>query len=193
MTAMWKTILGIIVLGISLSACAGKGIATSQTPANQNSAGSLKFSAPGEWIPEKTTSSMRVAQYKLPKAEGDTEDGSLVIFYFGQGQGGTAAANIDRWVNQMQQPDGGSSKERAKESSQTINGLKVDTVDITGTYTAEMAPGSGTFHNSPNFRMRAAVVETPKGSYFIKLVGPEKTVNNQAQPFETFLKSLEFK
>src|SRR5258705_7964919 len=169
MTTMWKTILVVSVLAFTLGACASKGAANSQTPSSQNSGGTLKFSAPAEWIAEKTTSGMRVAQYKLPKVAGDEEDGSLVIYYFGQGQGGTAAANIERWVNQMQQPDGKSSKDRAKESSQTINGLKVDTVDISGTYTAEMAPGSGTFHNKPNFRMRAAVVETPKGSYFIKL------------------------
>jgi hypothetical protein len=193
MTAMWKSILAIIVFGFSLAACAVPGTATSQTPSAQSSTGTLKFSAPAEWVAEKATSSMRVAQYKLPKVAGDEEDGSLVIYYFGQGQGGTAAANIERWVNQMKQPDGGSSKGRAKESSQVINGLKVDTVDISGTYTAEMAPGSGTFQNKPNFRMRAAVVETPKGSYFIKLVGPEKTINNQDQPYATFLKSLEFK
>ena len=182
-----------MVVAFCLSACASKGTATSQTPNTQNSTGNLTFTAPSDWVSEKATSSMRVAQYKLPKVAGDEDDGSLVIYYFGQGQGGTAAANIDRWVNQMQQPDGGSSKDRAKQNTQTINGLKVETVDISGTYTAEMAPGSGTFNNKPNFRMRAAVVETPKGSYFIKLVGPEKTINNQDQPFATFLKSLEFK
>jgi hypothetical protein len=57
---------------------------------------------------------MRVAQYKLPKAEGDTEDGSLVIYYFGQGQGGGTAANIERWINQMKQPDGSDSKAKQK-------------------------------------------------------------------------------
>ena len=193
MRAMWKTGFALIVVAFCLGACASKGTAISQTPNTQNSTGNLTFTAPSDWVSEKTTSSMRVAQYKLPKVAGDEDDGSLVIYYFGQGQGGTAAANIDRWINQMQQPAGGSSKDRAKQNTQTINGLKVATVDISGTYTAEMAPGSGTFNNKPNFRMRAAVVETPKGSYFIKLVGPEKTINNQDQPFATFLKSLEFK
>jgi len=193
MTAMWKPILGIIMFGFILAACASHGVATSQTSSTQSSDGSLKFSAPAEWISEKPTSNMRIAQYKLPKVAGDQEDATLVVYYFGQGQGGTSAANIERWVNQMQQPDGGQSKDRARESSQTINGLKVDTVDISGTYTAEMAPGSGTFNNKPNFRMKAAVVETPKGSYFIKLVGPEKTIISQDQPFANFIKSLEFK
>ena len=193
MRAMRNTVLALIVVAFCLGACASKGTAISQSPNNKNSTGTLTFTAPSDWISEKTTSSMRVAQYKLPKVVGDEDDASLVIYYFGQGQGGTAAANIERWVNQMQQPDGGPSKDSAKQSTQTINGLKVETVDISGTYTAEMAPGSGTFNNKPNFRMKAAVIETPKGSYFIKLVGPEKTINNQDQPFATFLKSLEFK
>ena len=67
---------------------------------------------------------MRVAQYRLPKAEGDTEDASLVLYYFGQGQGGSTAANIERWVGQMKQADGGSSKDKAKEENFEVNGLK---------------------------------------------------------------------
>ena len=57
-------------------------------------------------------------------------------------------------------------------------------VDVTGTYTAEMAPGSGSFHNDTNYRLRAAVVETPKGNYFVKLAGPSKTIArwDQAEP-----------
>src|ERR1041384_3439741 len=66
----------------------------------------LKFKVPAGWVEEQRTSSMRVAQYKLPKAEGDTEDASLVLYYFGPGQGGSVTANIDRWISQMKQPDG---------------------------------------------------------------------------------------
>jgi hypothetical protein len=39
---------------------------------------------------------MRVAQYQLPAAEGDTEAASLVVFYFGAGEGGSVQANLDR-------------------------------------------------------------------------------------------------
>ena len=91
---------------------------------------------------------MRVAQYKLPKAAGDTEDASLVLYYFGQGQGGSTAANIERWVGQMKQADGSAVKD-AKEEHFEANGLKVTTVDVSGTYVAETAPGSGTFQQQP--------------------------------------------
>lgn len=136
---------------------------------------------------------MRVAQYKLPKVEGDAEDASLAIFFFGSGQGGSISDNIDRWVGQIQQPDGSSSKDKAKIETLTVNGLKVTTVDVTGTYTAAMSPGSDTRHNDSNYRLRAAVVETPKGNYFAKLTGPAKTVGHWDQSFTDFINSFEFK
>lgn len=154
---------------------------------------SLKFTVPSGWIEEERTSSMRVAQYRLTRVEGDTENGSVVLYYFGQGQGGSTAANIERWVGQMKQADGKSSKEVAKEESFDVNGLKVTTVDVAGTYVAETSPGSGTFENKPSYRLLAAVVETPNGPYFLKLVGPEKTVARWNESFLSFLKSFQFK
>ena len=154
---------------------------------------SLKFTVPPGWIEEERTSSMRVAQYRLPPAEGDTENGSVVLYYFGQGQGGSTAANIERWVGQMKQADGGSSKALAKEERLEVNGLKVATVDVGGTYVAETSPGSGRFENKPGYRLLAAVVETPNGSYFVKLLGPEKTVVRWNESFLSFVKSFEFK
>ena len=182
MTRMHRQIL------ISLVALACSSIILAQQSTSQT----LKFTTPSGWVEEKTTSTMRVAQYKLPKADGDSDDGSLVIYFFGTGQGGGAAANIERWINQMKQPDGSESKSKAKESSTVVNGLKVNSVDVTGTYTAEMAPGSGTFHNNPNYRLRAAVIETPKGSYYLKLVGPEKTVAKWDKSVNDFVGSFKF-
>ena len=194
-----KSILAAIPLiaAIASSACQGKGsTSTSSSQANAaqtNSTGELRFKAPEGWGIEKTSSAMRVAQYKLPRIEGDKDDASLVLYYFGASQGGTAQANIDRWIGQIQQPDGSSSKDKAKTETMTVNGLKVTTVDVIGTYTAEMAPGSGSFHNDENYRLRAAVIETPKGNYFVKLAGPAKTIARWDQAYSDYLKSFEFK
>lgn len=152
----------------------------------------LKFRVPPGWVEEQRTSSMRLAQYRLPKAEGDTEDASVVLYYFGQGQGGSTTANIERWLAQMKQEDGAAANGGKMVTTET-GGLKMTTVDVSGTYVAETAPGSGTFHNKPNYRLRAAVVETPNGSYFVKLVGPEKTVAQWNDSFDTYIKSFEFK
>jgi hypothetical protein len=193
-----KSICAITLLSALLIcwACGNKSataIPNQQANATQNAAGELRFKAPDGWTTEKASSSMRIAQYKLPKADGDQEDASLVLYYFGATQGGTSQANIDRWIGQMQQPDGSDSKSKAKTENLTVNGLKVTTVDVTGTYNAEMAPGSGTFHNDDNYRLRAAVIETPKGNYFVKLAGPAKTIARWDQSFNEYVKSFEFK
>jgi hypothetical protein len=188
-------VMAIVLAG---SACGGRpatSASTQQTNANASTAvsGDLHFKAPDGWITEQPSSKMRAAQYKLPKADGDPEDASLVLYYFGLSQGGAPQANIDRWITQIQQPDGSPSKDKAKTETMTVNGLTVTTVDVTGTYTAEMAPGSGTTHNNPNYRLRGAVIQTAKGNYFLKLVGPAKTVGRWEQSYTDYLKSFEFK
>src|SRR5215217_6316035 len=136
---MRQTCIALMLFLVVCTACSkgtvanGQGQNSTAQASSQNNSGELKFKVPEGWVVEKTTSSMRAAQYKLPKAAGDKEDGSLVLYYFGQGQGGATQANIDRWVNQMQQPDGRPSSESAKSETLTVNGLKVTAVDVSGT------------------------------------------------------------
>lgn len=155
--------------------------------------GELRFKAPSEWVVEKPSSSMRLAQYKLPKAEGDGEDASLVIYFFGENQGGSVQANLERWVSQFEQPDGSSSSSKAKLETITVNQLQISMIDLSGTYVAETAPGSGVRHNNPDYRLRAAVIETRKGAHYVKLVGPSKTVSRWEKAFNAYLQSFEFK
>ncbi len=54
------------------------------------SASGLTFTAPQGWRATQPESSMRVAQSMLPRAAGDTEDGQLVLYYFGD-EGGSVA------------------------------------------------------------------------------------------------------
>lgn len=206
---MLRVVIPLFLVVLICSGCAGKSVtlgpnnSASQTSRKwaqaspQSATGELRYQAPEGWTAERPTSDMRAAQYKLPKVEGDSEDALLVLYYFGQGQGGTAQANIDRWINQMQQPDGSPSKERARTENITVNGLKVITVDVSGTYSGGMSPTSGMSGeksgDKSNYRLRAAIVETPKGSYFVKLTGPAKTVARWDQAYSDYLKSFEFK
>lgn len=134
---------------------------------------------------------MRVAEFAVPRAPGDGEDAELVVYYFG-GSGGGVEANIERWLGQMQQPDGRPSSAVARRQSRTIGGLRVTLVDVSGTYVAEVRPGSADRHNRPDYRLRAAVVETPGGPYFIKLAGPAQTVGAADAAYERFLSSLQY-
>ena len=150
----------------------------------------LNFTAPSAWQTRPAASTMRVAEFVVPKAAGDTEDAELIVYFFGASSGGSADANVDRWIGQMKQPDGSESKDKARREAQTINGLKVTTVDLTGTYVAEVRPGADEHYNKPNFRLRAAVVETPRGPYYIKMTGPAKTMAAADADFKKFLATL---
>lgn len=195
------TLFAAVVFCFGCSKNSGPASATQNVPTPPRSsvntsvttAGEFRTTVPSGWSVEKPTSDMRVAQYKLPKADGDSEDALLVVYYFGQGQGGSPQANIDRWINQIKQPDGGSSQERAKTETLKVNGLQVDTVDVSGNYSGGMSPDSAPVDSKSIYRLRAAVVETPKGYYFVKLTGPEKTVSHWDQAFKDYLNSFEFK
>jgi hypothetical protein len=154
-------------------------------------AAGLTFTTPDGWRQTSSATAMRVAEFTLPRAPGDAEDATLVVYYFG-GQGGSVDANIQRWVAQIQQADGKPSSSAAKKQSRTVNGLPVTLVDVSGTYVAEMAPGAAERHNKPHFRLRAGVIETPKGPYFIKLTGPEKTVTKWDRSYDQFVSSIKF-
>lgn len=158
----------------------------------QTAGGTLGYSAPAGWQTRPPASSMRVAEFVIPKTDGDREDAELVIYYFGRGGGGGAEANIERWIGQMQQPDGHSSASIAKRGSRTTQELKISTVDVSGTYVAEMSPGATEHYNKPDFRLRAAVIETPKGPYYIKMTGPAKTMAAAGPAYEAFMSSLHF-
>jgi hypothetical protein len=134
---------------------------------------------------------MRLAEFTLPRAAGDAEEAQLVIYYFG-GEGGGVEANIQRWIAQMKQPDGRPSSAVAKRETREVNGLKVTLLDVTGTYVSDMTPGNPAHPDKPDFRLRTAVVETPKGPYFVKLVGPRKTVTAGDKGFEQLVSSFKY-
>jgi len=149
-------------------------------------AGALTFTRPAGWTDRAPASPMRVAEFVVPKASGDAEDGELIVYYFG-GTGGTVEANLQRWTTQFQ------STAAPVRTTATVNGLQLTNLDVSGTYVAEVRPGATERHNKPDFRMRASVVETPRGPYFIKLTGPAATIDGASAAFDQFLKSLAFK
>ncbi len=138
---------------------------------------------PSGWIEGAPSSSMRVAEIQLPGAGGN---GELVAFYFGPGQGGSVEDNIQRWVGQFQ---GGSEPQR---ETFFAGGMPVTMVDVSGTFSAtSMGPNVPSGPAVQNTRMFGAIVESPKGSLFLKATGPAETMAVHRERFIEFLKSLE--
>ena len=114
-------------------------------------------------------------------AKGDTADGRLTVM----AAGGGVEANIDRWYGQFTQPDGGSTRDRAK-----VKKIKVGR--------RGRAPGRYLGHVQGSARpdgpgRRAAQVShagrdhrhQDAGNYFIKFYGPERTVADNEKAFLT--------
>lgn len=126
----------------------------------------------------------RAAQYELKP------DVRLVVYHFGDRGAGAVDANIDRWIDQFEQPDGASSRDRADIRAMEQGGLSVRRLDLSGTYVAETQPGSGERLHEPDYRLLAAVVETEAGPFYIKLVGPADVIRDEIGTFDAMLESL---
>jgi len=171
----------------SLKPAAAHGPATEVAPPAGTG---LKFTAPAGWISETPTLSMRQAQYRLPRVEGDTEDAEMVVYYF-RGGGGGVQANVDRWVGQFSKPDGSPASDIAKITKKTIRGVPVTIVDVSGNYSGAMGPMGGSSESKTSYRMLAAVAEAGNGPWFFKLTGPAKTAAKWEPSFESFVDSIQ--
>ncbi len=149
---------------------------------SNNSAGGVHWNVPSAWSngPQKQ---MRVATYNVSAAEGDAENAECGVFYFGSGQGGDVQMNIDRWVGQF---------ENAKHSQSTkeTNGMKVEMVEIAGTYLAPSGPMMQSSGQKDNYRLLGAIIAAPEGSVFFKLTGPAKTVASAESDFNSLVESV---
>jgi len=149
----------------------------------------LTYQAPADWVAETPSSQMRRAQYRLPRAAGDQEDAEMVVFFF-PGQGGSVTANVDRWIGMFARADGSSASSDAKIDKRQINGQTITVVDVSGVYTNRMGPMAADASPKPDYRMLAAIVETPGGPWFFKMTGPAKTVSKWEPSFKSFLGTI---
>jgi hypothetical protein len=141
---------------------------------------SAHWTAPKTWI-RKSPSMMLLAEYAVPKAEGDKEDGRLTVSQLGGG----VESNIDRWKGQFEKLD--------KQNQETfeLGKLKVTQVDLSGTYQDSRGMMGPTTTRS-DYRMIGAVVEVPgeQSLYFIKCYGPAKTIAAHADEIKSFIRSM---
>src|SRR5262245_24049986 len=93
--------------------------------------GGLKAEAPAAWKEPPASSPMRVKQFTVPGKGGDAE---LVIFYFGQGQGGSVEDNLARWKKQFEPPAGKTIEQASKTETLKLPSTTATLLDLSGTY-----------------------------------------------------------
>jgi hypothetical protein len=146
---------------------------------------------PSEWTAKPITSSMRAADYLISTAPG--EEAELVIYYFGEDGAGSIDDNLDRWFGQFTQPDGRTSREAAKIEKTRFAGQDAIVVSVSGHFAAAAMAGVSEAVDKDNQSMLAAIIASPTGPYYFKLVGATKTVDANAARFRAMLASLTLK
>lgn len=164
-----------------LASLAAAGTACSSPPPQPVSLLGYGTSAPSEWEVRAPESSMRLTEFDIG---GGAE---VIVFYFGAGQGGSAAANIARWESQFTAPDGGPVEAEVS----TLDGSTFPTTvaELEGRYARGVGMGR---QGEPedDQALVAAVVETAQGTLFPQLVGPRAAVEEERDAFLDFVRGI---
>ena len=149
--------------------------------------GPFSMRVPADWKETPSESNMRVAEFKLPGPAGTQAE--VIVYYFGEGGAGSIDANVDRWVSQFKQPDGKPSREVTKIEKASFAGQEATLVSLAGRYVAA-PPGGGEAVDKPDQSLLAAIVPSPRGPYYFRLIGDQAAVTEQAPRFREALTSL---
>ena len=143
--------------------------------------GGLSFEVPEGWVREAPRTQMRLAQFRLPRADGDQYDGEVtVIAAFG-----LLDANISRWEGQFRE------RPKAVVDKRQAGGFNVTVVSIEGTFMHKSRPmARGPGEPRPGYSLYAAIVQTPKEQLFFKGWGPKKTMEKWRPGFDELIQSF---
>lgn len=140
----------------------------------------LTFVAPKGWGRKQPQSNLILAEFVLPRAQGDSQDGRLTL----STAGGSVEANINRWYGQF-----GGRPEKANQEKFDVNGLSVTFIDLTGEFDDKKGPFAPGVKR-PDYRMIGAIIPFGDQSHFVKAVGPKKTMESHAEAIKTFIRSV---
>lgn len=148
-------------------------------------AGGLAWHADPPLVSRRPSSSMRAAEYGVR----GHDEAELTVFHFGAGQGGSIDENVQRWLDQLEQPDGRPTRDVAIVERAESNGVTITRVDARGTFAGMRgAPGAGGRHEG--WRLLGAIAEGPEGVVFFKLTGPEAAIDEAEGAFRALIESI---
>ncbi len=137
-------------------------------------------------------SDMKAASYTYGPLENDKEPSQMNVYYFGQGQGGTIEANVERWIKQMSMPGGGDPAKAAIRYTMDVNGMHTHVLTLYGTFNESMGgPMSGKTTPRENYRLIGVIVQAPEGNVFFKLTGPDYTAKIMVEAFMAMVKQIQ--
>jgi hypothetical protein len=145
----------------------------------------MKFQAPASWKSSPPESQMRRAQLKVEPIEGDDYPAELVVFAFRSA--GSVEDNLKRWQGMFKDKEGN----KPKIESKKVKGKNVEVTraEIAGDYhPAQLVRPEP---DRADARLLGAIIMTDQGSYYIRMVGPDKTMKKLRKDFDDLLSTIE--
>jgi hypothetical protein len=178
-------------LALALSLAAFCGFAAADDKGTAVKLAGLTGTTPAGWKEETPSNRMRLAQFKLPKAEKDKDDAELAVFV--SPGGGGVDANLKRQEAKFELAEG-----VKKDDAIKVEKLKVGTFDgklqdISGTFLYKSAPfdPNAKVTKKEGYRQLYVIFEAKDSEVIsMTLVGPAATVEKHKKGFEEFLKSF---
>jgi hypothetical protein len=173
-------------LGLGLAAVAVLSLGADDAKQTVDARG-LTFEAPKSWKSTPPSSPMRRAQLRVEPLEGDDYPADLIVFAFGGGAG-SVDANIERWQKLFKGEDGNPPKIETK----TVQGknIEVTRAETHGEYHPAQFPGQRPEPVRKNARLLGAIVMGADTGYYIRMVGPDKTMTKIRPDFDEMLKTI---
>jgi hypothetical protein len=146
----------------------------------------LTFEAPSSWKSNPPTRTMRRAELKVEPLEGDDYPAELVVFAF-PGGAGSVDDNLKRWQRLFKDKDGNPPTIESKK----VKGKNVDVTraETSGHYYPAQF-GATKEPDRPDARLLGAIVMGDETGYYIRMVGPDKTMKKLRADFDDMLKTI---
>ena len=131
---------------------------------------------------------MRKAELKVDPIEGDDYPAELLVFVM-PGGSGSVEANLNRWQGWFKDKDGNPPRMESKK----VKGKNVEVTraETHGDYHPARFPGRPADPQRPNARLFGAIVTGDDVSYYIRMVGPDKTMSKLRPDFDALLSTIE--
>jgi hypothetical protein len=184
-----KYVVAVVLLSMAVSASADE--KKTQGAVLEFSKGTAKLTmvAPGEWETKKPKVSIIRYEFLVKPAKGDDKGARLTMMQ----AGGSVGDNVARWKTQFKLPTGEAGEKAVKQETKEIGSGKVHFIDIAGTYKDRPAPFSQNIVLRKDYRMFGAIIlQEPIGQVFLKMYGPEKTMEANKKAFISMVENLKF-
>jgi hypothetical protein len=164
-------------------------MAGADEPKQTIDAGGLKFEAPKSWTSSPPPGGgMRVAQLKVEPIEGDDYTAEMLVYVF-RPSAGSVEANLKRWEGWFKDKEGNQPTLQSKK----VKGKNVEVTraETHGDYQPPQFPNRPAEAKRSNARFLGAIVPGEGATYYIRMVGPDKTMSKLRPDFDALLASMQ--